>query len=87
MAIKDEPFEANLQVFKVQRPLMSTGSMTEILVYNEDRTIDSQTEIGPKAMKELFQEGEYKIFVRGKLWDDGRIYFHEILADRDWPEW
>lgn len=85
---KVEMLHENLHVLKIQRPVYdSEGQMHKILVYNQDRSIETETWIGPQATAEIFPNEEYKVFVLGKILRDGKLYLHEIIPDKEWPDW
>lgn len=51
------------EIFKVQRPIISTGSY-EVLCYNEERSIMGQFPPS-KELLDMFEYDEYKIYVTG----------------------
>lgn len=51
------------EIFKVQRPIISTGSY-EVLCYNEERSVMGQFPPS-KELLDMFEEDEYKIYVTG----------------------
>lgn len=49
-------------IVKFQRPLFTTGSYQEILLYNEDRTLDKMMEMGNDEIEALFPHNEPKTY-------------------------
>lgn len=50
------------EIFKFQRPIMTTDPSMPVLVYNEDRSIIGQLFLTKKEQREVFGEGEYKTY-------------------------
>lgn len=49
-------------IVKFQRPLMTTGSYQEILLYNKDRTLETVMELGNDEIDALFPDDEFKTY-------------------------
>lgn len=49
-------------ICKFQRPISTTGSISEILVYNEDRSLEVMMELNDDEIEALFPEMEYKTY-------------------------
>lgn len=71
-----------IETFKVQRALVGAPS---ILIYNESRTIESMIFPNDDKNKEtydsilnLFEEDEFKIYVKGYITKDGTLHLEEL---------
>lgn len=82
------PNAPDTQIWKLQRPLMSTGSMTEILIYNEDRSALGRIEVGQQWIDQYFGSSP-KIYVRGYQNEAGQLAFQpsDIIVPEEWPAW
>lgn len=59
-------------IFKLQRPVFTTGNPNVLYCYNEDRSFEGQFEADPALIQELFGDS-HKIFVEGTVDQAGQI--------------
>lgn len=71
-------------VLKLQRPLATNGSMCNVLIYNEDRSIMHEQVMAEKAMKTLFPEGEHKTYWNSRLTRLGAIQIESRAEEQAW---
>lgn len=71
-------------IVKIQRPIATSGSMTECLVYNEQRTIMVQLELGAKTMADTFKKDELKVYYTATLNYGGTIALLERAEEQPW---
>lgn len=73
-------------IFKVQRPIGCSDKYgRELLIYNEDRTIDAMYTASKKEMKQLFPNDEYKTYWKGKVdMKNRQFYFTEQVGEQQW---
>jgi hypothetical protein len=71
-------------IVKVQRPIVTNGSMTYCLIYNEERSIMTQLPLDAKAMKQTFPKDELKTYWKATLKYNGIIQLHERVAEPSW---
>lgn len=69
-------------IFKLQLPLASNEDAPPALLYNEDRSILHFVPVTPEV-KELFADGEYKIYIKGRL-KRGTVLIDEIVGEQEW---
>lgn len=69
-------------IFKVQKPVIGET----YLIYNKDRTIvNSSLQIGDdKAFDKLFDDLDYKIFVKGYVDKKGRLILNRRVEEQNW---
>ncbi len=69
-------------IFKVQKPLVGET----YLIYNKDRTIvNSSLQIGDdKDFDKLFDDLDYKIFVKGYIDKKGRLILSRRVEEQNW---
>lgn len=76
------------EIFKVQRPVFTTLHAPEVLIYNEDRSVQITSPLN-EGWKTFFGD-EYKMYIRGELTEvDGQpgINVEDIIPEDQWPEW
>lgn len=71
------------EVFKLQRPLHTNGDYNEILIYNEDRSVEAQLPVSSEVIELIFND-EYKVYMLGKVGDDGIVRISGRVEDQDW---
>ena len=71
---------AVIDIVKIQRPLSSNVSMTEIMVYNRDRSVQWSGE-APEVFKAMGDR--YKMYAKVHFFG-GTIVIDEILEDQPW---
>lgn len=54
-------------IVKFQRPIMTNGSYQEILLYNEERTLDTIMELRNDEIEALFPNNEFKTYWRCRI--------------------
>lgn len=90
-APKNAAINAPPQLFKIQRPIFSTGPKDQILIYNEDRSIECTLVVEEETIVQLFHaqdpEGVYKVFVVGGTNNLGQLVVDYFLEEEDWPLW
>lgn len=76
------------QIWKIQRPLYTTGSYTNILIYNEDHSVEGQVDVPQEWIDQYFGSA-FKIYVKGHQNEQGQIVFEkkDILSIHQHPEW
>lgn len=89
---KNAACSAPLQVFKMQRPLFdSQGMYTQIMIYNEDKSIESILNVDEDVIVQVFYhldpEGDHKVFVLATTDNLGQLQVQSILGYEEWPEW
>ena len=69
-------------IFKVQKPLVGET----YLIYNKDRTIvNSSLKVGEdKEFDKLFDDLDYKIFVKGYVDKKGRLILSRRVEEQEW---
>ncbi len=69
-------------IFKVQKPLRGET----YLIYNKDRTVvNTSLKIGDdKQFDKLFDDADYKIFVKGYLDKKGRLILNRRVEGQNW---
>lgn len=60
-------------IFKLQRPIVTSGDPNTLYCYNEDRSFEGQFAADPALIQELFGDA-YKIFVEGSVDQAGQIH-------------
>ena len=70
-------------IFKVQKPL---NEKSNYLIYNKDRTIvNTFLKVGEdKDFDKLFDELDYKIFVKGYVDKKGRLILNRRVEEQNW---
>lgn len=54
-------------IVKFQRPIVTTGSYQDIMLYNEDRSLDTIMELGNDEIEYLFPNKEFKTYWRCRI--------------------
>jgi hypothetical protein len=73
-----------MEIFKVQKSIVTTKEHAQVLIYNEDRSIMGQFNLTDEVDK-LFNEDEYKIFVYGEVVEGELIVnTHDRAPWQDW---
>ena len=75
-----------LEIFKVQIPVSTNEDVPMALIYNKHRDIMYQTPI-TKAIRKLFWEGSYKIYMFGKVVKEGnenRVELTSYAPEQKW---
>ena len=73
------------QIFKIQRPIVTSDPEPKCLVYNQDRSIYGQIPLTAEVVKELFPNGELKQYVRGSFDPQtGDVTLDELVGEQDW---
>ena len=69
-------------IFKVQKPVVGET----YLIYNKDRTIiNSSLKVGEdKEFDKLFDDLDYKIFVKGYVDKKGRLILSRRVEEQEW---
>lgn len=69
-------------IFKVQKPIVGKT----YLIYNKDRTIvNSSLKVGEdKEFDKLFDDLDYKIFVKGYVDKKGRLILSRRVEEQNW---
>lgn len=69
-------------IFKVQKPLAGET----YLIYNKDRTIvNTSLKVGEdKDFDKLFDDLDYKIFVKGYVDKKGRLILSRRVEEQEW---
>lgn len=69
-------------IFKVQKPVVGET----YLIYNKDRTIvNNSLEVGKyKEFDKLFEDLDYKIFVKGYIDKKGRLILSRRVEELNW---
>lgn len=72
-------------IFKVQKPLFGTKGQP-YLIYNKDRTIiNNSLQVGDdKEFDKLFDDLDYKIFVKGYVDKKGRLILNRRVEEQNW---
>ena len=70
------------EIYKIQRPLMSTVDMFTLLAYNKDRSNTLEIRMRPEEVEALFGD-EYKIFCECTFVANTL----EIGNKVEWQEW
>lgn len=70
-------------IFKVQKPLNDNSNY---LIYNRERTIvNSSLKVGEdKDFDKLFDDLDYKIFVKGYVDKKGRLILNRRVEEQNW---
>ena len=70
-------------IFKVQKPL---NEKSNYLIYNKDRTIvNTFLKVGEdKDFDKLFDDLDYKIFVKGYVDKKGRLILNRRVEEQNW---
>lgn len=88
---KNAAVNAPSQLFKVQRPLFTTGDKNQLLIYNEDHSIECTLVVEEQTMIQIFfahnPEGVHKVFVMASTNKLGQLVIDYILDEEDWPLW
>lgn len=71
------------EIWKVQRSIVTTEDCPQCYIYNKDRSCEGQFPLTPEV-EYLFPEGEFKIYIRGALNDEGQVDLKEIVPEEDW---
>lgn len=71
-------------ICKFQRPLMTTGDESEVLVYNEDDTIMFSQVLDEDDMKTIFPEDEYKTYWVCEPNEEGWLVPVKQVEEQDW---
>ncbi len=74
-----------MEIFKVQRPLMTTEEELKYLIYNKDQSLITQISPAPKLI-ELMGDA-YKIYVIGHLTERNTISLTELCEPHEEPDW
>ncbi|MEB3089982.1 hypothetical protein [Parvimonas sp. M20] len=85
----DCPNAPKIELWKLQRPLMSLGSMNNVLIYNEGRKAQGEVMFNDEAIARFFRPNEYKIFVRGWVAANGQVHVDpkDKVPEEEWPAW
>lgn len=82
------------QVFKIQRPLYaSNGNYQEVLIYNEDKSIQCQLKLGMEQLILLFFDPENeeillnKVYVNARVCSNGMLDIKEVIHPTNEPYW
>lgn len=70
------------EIFKLQRPLMTTADVNTLLAYNKDRSQTLEVKMTPDVIVSLFGD-EYKIYCMCGMKGDQ----FEIGDKVEWQEW
>lgn len=72
-------------IFKLQRPVYdSDGDYDQVMLYNEDRSVDQIIQMSRDEIEELFGD-EYKVYVKGVIKNDGIMRVMNVLdEEQDW---
>ena len=68
-------------IVKIQRPLMTTESVPQALIYNRSRSVQQMVPFG--EVEYLFSRSELKIFCKARL-DDDKLVIGRKLNPQDW---
>lgn len=70
-------------IVKVQRSITTSEAVPQVLVYNEDRSLQYQ---GPLTMEvaEWFEEDEYKFYADAEIDELGRFALNYRVEEQDW---
>lgn len=79
-------------IFKIQRPILSDGSLRNILIYDEDRKFQNQHTVSAEDIVEIFPDGSYKVFVDAELIPEPDeqgygLQINHFIPEAEWPEW
>lgn len=69
-------------IFKLQRPLLTTEQQPLVLVYNQDRTWEGQIPLTPE-LQELFGDQD-KVYIMAIPSDQGQLTPLYIMGGQDW---
>ena len=69
-------------IFKIQRPLMSTGNNPPYMLYNESRSITRY--IPADMIDDIWPGNEVKIYVRGHIDDKGKLHIDKRVKNQSW---
>ena len=70
------------EIFKFQRPL---DGGNDILIYNEDRSIEVVYPMSKKQMKDIFWNDEYKVYCLCSYKPPrSKIKVEQIVEEQDW---
>jgi hypothetical protein len=72
-----------IQIFKLQRSIVTTEPDTQVLIYNEDRSYMGQLQMTPEVA-DLFPQYGSKIYIHGDIDEDGVIEFLNQAEQQDW---
>lgn len=72
-------------IFKIQKTLYSTDGQT-YLIYNKDRSIQNQSiQVGEMPeLDEMFDDDEFKIYVKGYIDRKDNIVINRKVEGQDW---
>lgn len=71
-------------IVKVQRPIASTNGINELLIYNEDRSVELFYEADEEEIEYLFPDEEYKTYWLAEGKSGGLLNFIKQVEDEDW---
>jgi len=71
------------QVFKLQRPILTSGGAEMVLAYNRNESAMGQFPMEKKDLKTLFGR-EFKVFVLANHREDGQIVVLKKVEDPGW---
>ena len=78
---RENLLNTEMQVFKIQRPVMHAGGPALMLLYNEDRSLTYQLPM-TKALNKIFGE-RYKLFVEAQF-VNGDFLIGNDVPDPGW---
>lgn len=71
-----------VQVWKLQRPLVSSAGLHQVLAYTENKEQTAFIDMDQELMDELFED-EPKVYVLASV-VKGNLSVKEILEEQDW---
>lgn len=71
-------------IVKVQRPIVTNGSYCNCLIYNEERSIQTELEMHPAQMKIVFKDDALKVYMNAQLKWSGIIQLLDQVEEQAW---
>lgn len=70
-------------MLKVQRPIATNGPDKQLLIYNEDRSLQEQMVFDDPNLYSWFGD-DYKMYVSARLWCNGQLQLIAREEDQPW---
>lgn len=72
-----------VEIFKIQKPLMSTEAKPKLLIYNKDRSKTFHMLGMPRGFRHLLRD-KLKCYVKAHVADNGDFVIHGGVKNQDW---